>query len=259
MGSSWRQANYCWFGAGELPQLEKFLRPFPGLIIGYNLFDFDYRVLHPHIPLEGIVEKTVDLRLLLDSLHSSQNVNLKLASLARINLMRRKLHDSRKMPALWRAGKRQFVLSHNKRDRELTAELWMYLLQRRRVEAAGLVGVGTELWLTLSPKALRMLAGRTRQLTCREWLARIEEWGNAVHPLPTVVHPGGPAQAVVPSGRDVRLPLLQVCCPSSAWQAYRNTQMAAQEPWHVLLLVLPATLPRTCEVLPRLQEGTILD
>jgi hypothetical protein len=182
VGSSWREGDYRWFGAGELPELEKFLRGFSGLIIGYNVFDFDYRVLRPHIPLEGIVEKTVDLRLVLDSLHSSRNVNLKLASLARINLMRRKLHDSRKMPALWRAGKRQFVFSHNKRDCELTAELWMHLLRQRGVYAGRIAGVGGPDWLTLTPEALAMLAGRVPQLTCPEWLARIEQWGNAVHP-----------------------------------------------------------------------------
>jgi len=210
IGSSWRQADYRWFGAGELPELEKFLRRFPGLIIGYNVFDFDYRVLRPHIPLEAILEKTVDLRLILvDSLDSGRNARLSLASLARMNLGRRKLHESRKMPALWRAGKRQSVLAHNKRDCELTAELWMYLLRQRGLNTAPFVGVGLPLWHTLTPKALAMLAGRAQQLRYPEWLARIEQWGSAVHP------PNYLDKTFVEEPNLGRHPLFhRLCCPS---------------------------------------------
>lgn len=181
-GSSWRQAGYRWFGAGELSELATFLRGFPGLIIGHNVFNFDYRVLRPHVSLEGIIEKTVDLLLALQNISRSRDADLTLASLARINLRRRKLGMSRSMPRLWRAGEHRHVLAHNKRDCELTAELWMHLLRRRGVRTftiLGILGIDSHI---LTPDALALLAGRTPQLAHAEWLSRIETWGNAIRP-----------------------------------------------------------------------------
>jgi hypothetical protein len=180
-GSSWRRAGYQWFGAGELVELAEFMRGFPGLILGHNVFDFDYRVLRPHIVLKGIVEKTVDLRLLLHNLDRSRDARLSLESLARLNLGRGKIDDSRNIPALWRAGKRRCVLAHNRRDCELTLELWLDLLRRRRVYTDCIHARDGQA-CELTPDALAILAGRIPQLTYREWLSRLDKWGNAVRP-----------------------------------------------------------------------------
>lgn len=181
-GSSWRQASYRWFSASQLSELVTFLHRFPGIVIGHNVLNFDYRVLRPHVSLEGIVEKTVDLLLALRSIDPTRNARLTLASLARINLRRRKLGKGRSMPLLWRAGERRRVLAHNKRDCELTAELWMHLLRRREVCTFAILGVLDKVSHILTPDALALLAGRTPQLTHTEWLSRIERWGNAIHP-----------------------------------------------------------------------------
>jgi len=118
--SSWRQVGYQWFGAAQLSDLATFLHQFPGLIIGHNIFNFDYRVLRPHVPLTGIIEKTVDLFLALQNISRSRDARLTLNSLARINLRRRQLGKSRSMPRLWRAGQHRRVLAHNKRDCEVS-------------------------------------------------------------------------------------------------------------------------------------------
>lgn len=86
------------------------------------------------------------------------------------------------MPLLWRAGERRRVLAHNKRDCELTAQLWMYPLRQRKVRTFTILGVSNKDSHVLTPDTLTLLAGRTPQLTHSEWLSRTKRWGNAIHP-----------------------------------------------------------------------------
>ncbi len=181
-GFSWRRGKYRWFSVDQLSELGAFLHSFAGLIVGHNVFDFDYRVLRAHLSLEGIVEKTCDLRLLLHDIDHNRRARLKLESLVRLNLKRRKLYNSGKIPTLWREGQRRKVLAHNERDCELTAELWRHLLLRRKVRTSVQIGWDGEFRYSLGQETLSVLAGHTPQLTHPVWLKRIDEWGNAVRP-----------------------------------------------------------------------------
>ena len=182
-GFYWRQGPYQWFGSDQFSQLSDFLQQFPGIIIGHNVFDFDFRVLRPHISLSGIIEKTVDLRLLLQAVDRTHRARLSLDSLAWLNLRRRKVYNSRVLPTMWRQGERRKVLAHNKRDCELTAELWRHLLLRREVRTDTSFGRHPdEFHYALDARGMTILAGNSPQLTHDVWLQRIADWGNAVRP-----------------------------------------------------------------------------
>ena len=182
-GSAWRRGNYRWFGANQFAELQEFLQGFSGVVLGHNIFDFDYRALQPHIALEGVIEKTVDLRMLLQAIDRKKRARLSLESLARINLKRRKRYNSKNVPALWRAGQVRKVLVHNERDCELTFELWRYLLKKREVRTGVAFGRSEkEFEYPLTQETIRHLAGHAPQLSHTTWLKRIQDWGNAIRP-----------------------------------------------------------------------------
>jgi len=182
-GFAWRRGDYRWFGVNQFAELQEFLQGFSGVVLGHNIFDFDYRALQPHIALEGVIEKTVDLRMLLQAIDRKKRARLSLESLARINLKRRKRYNGKNVPALWRAGQVRKVLVHNERDCELTFELWRHLLKKREVRTGVAFGRGEkEFEYPLTQQAVGHLAGHTPQLSHATWLKRIQEWGNAIRP-----------------------------------------------------------------------------
>jgi hypothetical protein len=122
----------CFFGH-EMGALEIFLKEFEGLIIGHNIFNFDYRVLRPLISLEGVLEKTIDTLAFLYKKNGKRVSGLSLDGLAKANLGKSKTLKGKSVPKLWNQGKRKEVIEYNKNDCVLTQALWWHLLSKRFV------------------------------------------------------------------------------------------------------------------------------
>lgn len=133
-GSYW-PGRYKWFTPATIKQLEEFLKHFPGIILGHNIINFDYRILARYISLEGIIDKTVDTLYFLHGKHGFRTAGLGLDALSRLNLGRRKIYlNARNLGRLWRHGHRRKVLEYNKTDCLLTKALWWHLLKEQSVE-----------------------------------------------------------------------------------------------------------------------------
>lgn len=180
----YRRGSYRHFLRDRLSEFHALLADFNGLILGHNVLDFDYRVLRQHMSLEGIIEKTLDLYLFLDSIDPEKRARLSLEVLARRNLNKRKLSGGEDIPALWRGGEVKKVLRRNERDCVIVAELWMRLVKRRRMSSklrsAGMFDTpGAPIDLKVAAKHLPVLHGRQPFMTYDEWMRRLTEWGNA--------------------------------------------------------------------------------
>jgi len=123
--------NHKYYLPGEMADLEQFLRSFDGLIIGHNIFAFDYRALRPLLLLDGILEKTVDTLDFLARKNRNRLKGLSLDHLSRANLGKGKTLDGASTPELWRQGRRDEVIAYNENDCILNMELWQHLVRKR--------------------------------------------------------------------------------------------------------------------------------
>lgn len=154
------------YSPNQLAELETFLRNFPGLIIGHNVFQFDYRVLRPHISLKGIIEKTVDTLALLYDLNGCHLGGLALGDLSRINLGRSKSVDGPSISKLWNHGHQQLVIDYNENDCKLTMALWQHLIEHRAIQIDYRRALSR---LSLSHQDLGKWLGRPSYLTFEKW------------------------------------------------------------------------------------------
>jgi len=104
----------------EIGDLEKALRKFGGMIIGHNLFAFDYRVLRQRISLEGIIEKSIDTLHFLHKKNRKRYRRLKLDELSRENFGKGKPFSGKSIPKMWEQGLYRDVIAYNKNDCILT-------------------------------------------------------------------------------------------------------------------------------------------
>ena len=181
---AYERGPYRYFLRDELPQLYALLAGFTGLIIGQNILDFDYRVLRPHMPLAGIIEKTFDLFLFLDYIDPEKRSRLSLEVLAQRNLYKQKLFAKDDISALWRAGEVKKVLRRNESDCELVAELWMMLARDRELKSKlRIAGEREQLegdtLIRVEARHLPIVLGKQPFLTHDAWLERLTTWGNA--------------------------------------------------------------------------------
>lgn len=128
---SYQPQEYRYFLADDVTALEQFLRTFDGLIIGHNIFAFDYRTLRTRLSLDGVVERTADTLEFLLSKNRQRLAGLKLDHLCRANFGKGKTLDGASTPELWRQGRRDEVIAYNENDCILTMELWQHLVMKR--------------------------------------------------------------------------------------------------------------------------------
>jgi hypothetical protein len=169
-GISYRSNGYTPYLQPDLPDLETFLRSFPGLIIGHNIFDFDYRILRGHISLEGVIEKTIDTLWFLRQKDKKGWASLKLDLLSEINFGKGKATQSRKIPLLWQEGKRKRVLSYNRTDCQLTYKLWWRMVHKRSLLTNSPV-------ISILAKDVASLTARKPAISYAAWLRQMEDGG----------------------------------------------------------------------------------
>jgi hypothetical protein len=165
-GNEYKPIIFKTFRNNELKSLELFLNLFDGLIIGYNIFEFDYAVLSYHIDLHSIIEKTVDILLILASRNKIGLAGLKLDSIAQYNLNLYKTEKGDNVADLWEVGDEQKVIEYNENDCYLTFRLWehiiltgsiSYIYKKQTVE------------LELSAEDIKILKGENIQYTFKTW------------------------------------------------------------------------------------------
>lgn len=115
----------------QIAELEKFLKKFPGIIIGHNILQFDYRVLRPLISLKGVIKKTIDTIAFLYKKNKRDYLGLSLDNLSKENIGKGKTLSGKSIPDLWRKGKHKKVIEYNENDCVLTYKLWWHLVSKR--------------------------------------------------------------------------------------------------------------------------------
>ncbi len=151
----------CFQGQGRTRALVLYLKRFRGLIIGHNLFQFDYRVIDgqlarsherllnpiykafnkrwkapPRVGLQGVIEKTVDT--LVFAYRKKNRVmkhgfgGLSLRDLAHCHPVKSsKGYIGGRISEIWRNGDKQTVIDYNRNDCILTKQLWWTWLKKR--------------------------------------------------------------------------------------------------------------------------------
>ena len=169
-GKSYRSNGYTPYYQPDLPDLETFLQSFPGIIIGHNILDFDFRVLRGHISLEGVIEKTVDTLWFLRQKDKEGWASLSLDSLSKKNFGKGKVTHSSKIPSLWQEGERKLVLDYNRKDCQLTYKLWWRMVHKRSLLTNSPV-------ISILAKDVASLTARKPAISYAAWLRQMEDGG----------------------------------------------------------------------------------
>jgi len=154
-GNTYFPSRYQAYERDDLASLIIFLKSFKGIILGHNIFDFDYRVLHeecrtenicarlqhrtmsrnsaPELNLHGVIEKSVDT-LWFAARKKRGRGGLRLQTLVKLNLKgASKGTIGKKIASYWHHGKRQRVRDYNKNDCCITFRLWWAAVRDRKL------------------------------------------------------------------------------------------------------------------------------
>ncbi len=162
--------EYRPFYPENITTLAQYLRNLDGIIIGHNIFAFDYAVLNSLTPMVELITKTVDTFYFLWTKTGRRTGGKSLRNLAELNLQRNKLDLSGKVHELWRAGQKTRIIRYNARDCRLTMDLWLALVTYRNICLS--VERGGQM-LKIGAADLPVLLGKSPILTKREWNKRV--------------------------------------------------------------------------------------
>ncbi len=175
-GDRYRAKEFNYFLLEQIPALESTLKQFDGIIIGHNIFEFDYRVLGPLISLDGIIEKTVDTLAFLYKKNGNEMGGLSLDSLSRINFRKKKTIQGKSISELWNKGERKKVIDYNENDCMLSKGLWWNLVNKRSIR----IGDGLDKSLRITTRDISSLIGKKPMFTSFQvWQQRIMTHGHA--------------------------------------------------------------------------------
>lgn len=119
------QLSYHYYTEENIGELFETLKTID-VIIGYNLFTFDYGVLEQYTTsamMHLLKAKTFDL---FEDLKDRTEVWIALNDLGKLNINKQKSNDTQKIPKMWRNGDRDGVTSYLKQDLDVTYELFQY-------------------------------------------------------------------------------------------------------------------------------------
>lgn len=179
---------YEHYAPTEFLALQQRLDELPGPIIGHNLFNFDYLVLHRHLNLEHIIEKTADtLHFLYEQGGGGEDRSLYgLDKLAKENFGERKTAKGSTVPKLLKEGKLAEVLAYNEHDCDLTFRLWWKMVSERHVSTGEMIYEDDfppeEVTYDLEAKDISVLTCATPRFTYMAWTEQLERDGWIVMP-----------------------------------------------------------------------------
>lgn len=113
-------------------KVNNLLNDFDGLVIGHNLFNFDYQVMWKYGSLEKALPKTCDTYALLKLVYRGKGLKLdKLGA----NFGEHKTCSAEEAIAYYKNPRtRRLALEYNAQDCALEAKLWMHLLQQQSIQ-----------------------------------------------------------------------------------------------------------------------------
>ncbi len=168
--------KYQFYLENQTDELYHFLKNYSGLIIGHNIFQFDYRVLSSYFPLNGIIEKTVDTLAMLFKKNQSRFTGLGLNDLSLKHFGTQKTIEGKYISKLWNAGQKRKIINYNKNDCKLTWRLWWHLVDKRYAIVNTNPQRMREEWyrvIQMRQNDLNTLIGTIPQLTHIGWLRMI--------------------------------------------------------------------------------------
>lgn len=174
-GDGYISKGYRSYSSENLQALSRFVKDFDGIIIGHNIFEFDYRVLRQRIDLQGVIEKTVDTLAFLWLKKGRQSGGLSLRNLSDLNLRGSKGDLSHRVGTIWDNGQRNVVIRYNRNDCRLTMNLWLHLLLKRHIHLTHETHRSGP--LRIDTHDLPVLLGRSRLFTYKKWVTKIERSG----------------------------------------------------------------------------------
>lgn len=207
-------SRYRAFHAQDLSSLILFLKEFKGIILGHNIFAFDYKVLKhecrvenicnklrraktgntclPELDLDGIIEKSVDTLWFACRKKGSRG-GLRLQTLVKMNVAKAsKGTIGKKIARYWHHGHRKKVFEYNKNDCVITHKLWWQILRERELyfqietdedlEAFSIAERreffrGIERRFRITHSEARYLTGQKKILTYKQWAKKLWEGG----------------------------------------------------------------------------------
>ncbi len=120
--------KYDYYTETDIEQLKKKLGEYD-IIIGHNLLRFDYLVVEKYLTADFIKTlegKTIDTFALL---YKRTDEYIGLNDLGKLNLGMTKTEDTLMIPKLWKEGRYSVVKEYLRRDLELTAGIFCYVLK----------------------------------------------------------------------------------------------------------------------------------
>ncbi len=198
-GTGYRFVRHEVFRKDDLPRLRQRLVSFRGVIVGHNVFGFDFRALRARIPLDGIIEKSADTLVCLYELNGRQLHGTGLDGVCRANFNAGKTLPGRTVSAAWRAGQHAKVVAYNKNDLLLTKMLWWQIVKRRVVEIRRLNRFGD----VIASVAGRVTASTLGPLLCSPSLFTLDAWTERLAEEGSILVKNGPLTISSPSDEDL--------------------------------------------------------
>jgi hypothetical protein len=161
------------FRRRKLSELAQFLSSFSGLIIGYNIFSWDFRMLDRasvwhHFPFAKIVPKTFDIAIYL-------NDRLGLDELGKINFGEGKREEGRPVKNWQYLKKRKEVYKYNETDCDLTFGLWRHMVFMQEMSVRTKGAFEEYISLIIPDTDMPVLLGQKRQMSFKSWTKLIDQ------------------------------------------------------------------------------------
>jgi hypothetical protein len=121
------------FEEEALPLLREKLAKHTGIILGHNLFTFDFRVLSSRIKLDGIIEKMVDIRAWFEERTFEPDLPFSFNSIVKHNLDDPAIPSTTKINRLWLTSRRDQVFESNQNDCINLLTLWGKMIFKREL------------------------------------------------------------------------------------------------------------------------------
>jgi len=174
--------KFLTFEEASLRLLQAKLSKHKGIIVGHNLFAYDYRVLSSRIKLNGIIEKSVDLSTWFEErIDPNSDLTFDLQGIIKLNLGRNRTRATRHVNKLWLAGGKRQVFDQNMVDCISLVELYGQMLFNRTINVPFKKRGFSETrfrCLHMNETDLDVLRGKHSYFSSKEWYKLIQAPAN---------------------------------------------------------------------------------
>lgn len=169
--------SFITFVESSLKLLQERLAKHEGVILGHNLFSYDYRVLSSRINLRGIIEKTINLTTWLEERNETSDFAIGFPGLVKLNIEGSQRIAAGSVKKLWMDGREQEVFDSNMDNCISLLELYGQLLFKRELLLPlKKRGASENVFrrISINDTDLEILTGRHHYFSSKDWLRMIE-------------------------------------------------------------------------------------